>query len=76
MDYSDTDISPNPLPASSGNPEFRALVENTPDLILQVTPDLTFSYANSRLIHELGILPAAIVGKVLAEVHLPETFIG
>jgi len=75
MDYSYTDISPNPLPSSSGNPEFRALVENTPDLILQVTPDLKISYANTRLIHELGILPADIVGNVLAKVDLPETVI-
>jgi len=55
----------------SHNPEFQALVENTPDIILQISPELRFCYANSQVIHELGILPADIIGKTLGDIGLP-----
>ncbi|MBD1911750.1 PAS domain S-box protein [Leptolyngbya sp. FACHB-8] len=59
-------------PGQGYNPEFQALVENTPDIILQIDPNLRLRYANSRITQELGLLPADMIGKTLEEVGLPE----
>lgn len=58
------------------NPEFQALVENTPDIILQIDPNLRFRFANPRITQELGLLPAEIIGKNLEDVGLPEDVTG
>lgn len=45
--------------------EFRALVENSPDLIIRLSPDLLFTYVNPRVEQETGIPARKYLGKTL-----------
>jgi len=67
-------IGSTPFPPGSGtspHPEFQALVENTPDMILQLDLEQRFCYANTRVTQELGLQPRDIIGKTLADINLP-----
>ncbi|WP_439345261.1 PAS domain S-box protein [Vacuolonema iberomarrocanum] len=51
--------------------DFQALVENTPDLIVQLTLQGTIQYANRRVEQELGVSITVLLGKPLNDTPLP-----
>ncbi|MBW4520971.1 MAG: PAS domain S-box protein [Scytolyngbya sp. HA4215-MV1] len=53
--------------------EFRALIENAPDIIVRFDRDSRYLYINPRVEKELGIPPAAFIGKTIREMGFPET---
>jgi len=52
--------------------EFRALIENAPDVITRYARDLTIIYANPAIEQVLGIAPQALVGKHFKDVGIPD----
>ncbi|NJL84353.1 MAG: response regulator [Chloroflexaceae bacterium] len=52
--------------------EFRALVENSPDLIFRCDRDLCYTYVNPAVATALGIPTARFFGKTPAELPLPQ----
>ncbi|GEM_PF-2265667 len=51
--------------------EFRALVENSPDVIVRYAPDLTILYANPAIEQVLGIAPQTLIGRSFKDVGIP-----
>ena len=75
MSYSSANDSPSP-PASSRtealyNPDFQALIDNTPDLIVQLTRQSVIHYTNQRVERELGVAKATLIGKSLNDTSFP-----
>jgi len=58
-------MADKPLRASEAH--YRALVEQAPDLLLQVESDGSLSYASPRLESMLGLRPAQVLGTKLLE---------
>ena len=52
--------------------EFKALVENTPDVITRYDRELRSLYVNPAMEWETGIAPQAFIGKTLLETGFPE----
>lgn len=52
--------------------EFRALIENAPDVIIRYARDLTITYVNPAIEHMLGIAPQALIGRRFKDVGIPE----
>ncbi|WP_315786622.1 PAS domain S-box protein [Fischerella sp. JS2] len=55
--------------------EFRALVENAPDVISRVDREYRFRYINPRVESETGIPPTQWIGKTELEMGFPETVV-
>ncbi|PMB17475.1 hypothetical protein CEN47_25880, partial [Fischerella thermalis CCMEE 5319] len=55
--------------------EFRALVENAPDVISRVDREYRFRYINPRVELETGIPPAQWIGKTELEIGFPQTIV-
>ncbi|PMB02603.1 histidine kinase [Fischerella thermalis CCMEE 5328] len=55
--------------------EFRALVENAPDVISRVDREYRFRYINPRVELETGIPPAQWIGKTELEMGFPQTIV-
>jgi PAS domain S-box-containing protein len=55
---------------------FRALVENTPDLIARFDRDLRRCYVNPAIERLTGVPASRLIGKTLSEMHFDERFIG
>jgi PAS domain S-box-containing protein len=55
--------------------EFRALVENAPDVITRVARDYRFRYVNPRLEMETGIPAREWIGKTELEMGIPEAIV-
>lgn len=55
--------------------EFRALAENSPDLIARLDRDFKYTYVNPSLTRESGIPSEAWIGKKITEVPLPRGLI-
>jgi PAS domain S-box-containing protein len=51
-------------------PNFRALVENSPDMIIRFDQDLRFTYVNPASERLLGIAPALLLGRSVAAVEI------
>jgi PAS domain S-box-containing protein len=52
--------------------EFRALIENAPDVIIRYAKDLRITYVNPAIEYMLGINPGALIGKRFKDVGIPE----
>jgi hypothetical protein len=52
--------------------EFKAMVENSPDIIVRLDRDLRYIYANPAIERTIGLSPQQCLGKTRAEVGLPE----
>jgi PAS domain S-box-containing protein len=52
--------------------EFRALIENAPDVIIRYGEDLRITYVNPAIEQMLGILPQALIGRRFKDVGIPE----
>ncbi len=55
--------------------QFRALAENSPDLIIRVNRDLNYLYVNSTIEEITGNPPEFYIGKNIDEIGLPEKYI-
>ncbi len=55
--------------------EFRALVENSPDIIARIDRNYRFRYVNPCVERETGIPPAQWIGKTELELGFPETLV-
>ncbi len=55
--------------------EFRALVENAPDIISRIDREYRFRYINPRIEVKTGIPPAQWIGKTELEMGFPETIV-
>ncbi len=51
--------------------EFRALIENTPDIIIRYLRDLTILYANPAVQQVLGVNRQALIGRHFKDIGLP-----
>jgi two-component system sensor histidine kinase/response regulator len=51
--------------------EFRALIENAPDTIIRLDRHSRYLYINPRIERELGMPPAAFIGKTIQEMGFP-----
>ncbi|WP_448268396.1 EAL domain-containing protein [Nostoc sp. DSM 114159] len=54
--------------------EFKALVENAPDIISRFNPQLRYVYVNPAIEKVTGISAETFIGKTNAELSLPEEF--
>ncbi|MEH1937201.1 MAG: EAL domain-containing protein [Nostoc sp.] len=54
--------------------EFKALVENAPDIISRFNTQLRYVYVNPAIEKLTGILTETFIGKTNAELNLPEEF--
>ncbi|MEH2160155.1 MAG: EAL domain-containing protein [Nostoc sp.] len=54
--------------------EFKALVENAPDIISRFNPQLQYVYVNPAIEKVTGISAETFIGKTNAELNLPEEF--
>ncbi|MEH2045392.1 GGDEF domain-containing response regulator [Nostoc sp.] len=54
--------------------EFKALVENAPDIISRFNPQLRYVYVNPAIEKVTGISAETFIGKTNAELNLPEEF--
>ncbi len=54
--------------------EFRALVENSPDIIARVDRDFRHMYVNPAIERAIGIPAEKIIGKTHAELECPKEF--
>lgn len=58
---------------------FKMLAENTPDIVVRYDPGLQILFANSAVKDELGVAPAALIGKSIYETsiiaHIPESYV-
>lgn len=55
--------------------EFRALVENSPDVIVRVDRNFRHLYANPKIEEKTGIPAAAYIGKTSQELGLPDDLV-
>lgn len=55
--------------------QFRALAENSPDLIVRLDQNLNYTYVNPSLIRESGIPAEAWIGKRISKLPLPPELI-
>lgn len=55
--------------------EFRALVENAPDIIMRLDREGRYLYINPTVERQSGIPPAAFIGKTVAEFGAPEALV-
>lgn len=55
--------------------EFRALVENAPDVIMRLDRNLRFIYVNPEAEQQMGIPPAAFIGKAAEELGFPDSLV-
>ncbi|MBI4782051.1 MAG: PAS domain S-box protein [Oscillatoriophycideae cyanobacterium NC_groundwater_1537_Pr4_S-0.65um_50_18] len=53
--------------------EFRALAENSPDIIVQTDEDFRILYINPRIEQEIGISPDHLIGKTIQELGFFES---
>ncbi|MDZ8035310.1 EAL domain-containing protein [Nostoc sp. DedSLP04] len=54
--------------------EFKALIENAPDIISRFNPQLRYVYVNPVIENITGISAETFIGKTNAELNLPEEF--
>ncbi|MEH1942113.1 MAG: EAL domain-containing protein [Nostoc sp.] len=54
--------------------EFKALVENAPDIISRFNTQLRYVYVNPAIENITGISPETFIGKTNTELNLPEEF--
>ncbi|EMG38097.1 PAS domain S-box [Desulfocurvibacter africanus PCS] len=52
--------------------QYRALAENSPDIIVRYSPDLHYLYVNPRIEHAVGVPPEAFIGKRIGQLGLPK----
>jgi PAS domain S-box-containing protein len=52
--------------------EFRALVENSPNIIARIDRSLRCAYVNPVIEQAAGIPPSMLIGKTMAELGVPE----
>ena len=52
--------------------EFKAMVENSPDIVARLDRDLRYVYVNPAIERTIGLSPQHCLGKTRAEVGLPE----
>jgi PAS domain S-box-containing protein len=52
--------------------EYAAVAENADDVMVRFDADLCFLYANRAIERHIGVPPAAVVGRSLAELGFPE----
>ncbi|MDP4199082.1 MAG: PAS domain S-box protein [Bacteroidota bacterium] len=52
--------------------EFRALIENTPDLIIRFERDLSIAYVNPAVEAVLGFAPHVLLGRHFKDAGMPE----
>ncbi|MEG4109959.1 PAS domain S-box protein, partial [Microcoleus sp. S13_C5] len=55
--------------------EFRALVENAPDIIMRLDRECRYLYINPTVEKQSGIPPAEFIGKTINELGTPETLV-
>ncbi|MEG4444003.1 PAS domain S-box protein [Microcoleus sp. AT9_B5] len=55
--------------------EFRALVENAPDIIMRLDRECRYLYINPTVERQSGITPAAFIGKTINELGAPEALV-
>ncbi|HEY9698860.1 MAG TPA: GAF domain-containing protein [Trichocoleus sp.] len=55
--------------------EFRALVENSPDVIMRLDQQFRYVYINPRIEQEVGIAPADFIGKSNDELGFPANLV-
>ncbi|MDX2240864.1 MAG: GAF domain-containing protein [Leptolyngbyaceae cyanobacterium bins.302] len=55
--------------------EFRALVENSPDIVARFDPDLRHLYVNPSIERLTGVPMPAFIGKTNREMGMPETLV-
>ncbi len=67
-----TELRENQKQAELREQEFRALLENTPDVILRYAPDLSILYANPAVEQVLGVIPQALVGRHFEDIGVEE----
>ncbi len=67
-----TDLRENERQAEQREREFRALIENAPDVIIRYARDLRIVYANPAVEQLLGIGPQALIGRRFKDVGIPE----
>ena len=73
----DSEDSRAPVASSQDDPNsFRALVENSPDLIARFAPDLRRVYVNPAIERLTGMPAGKLVGTRLSEVNFDERFSG
>jgi PAS domain S-box-containing protein len=58
--------------ASLREREFRALIENAPDVIISYDRNLCITYVNPAVEQVLGIAPSALLGRRYKDVGIPE----
>ena len=52
--------------------EFKAMVENSPDIVARLDRDLRYVYVNPAIERTIGLSPQHCLGRTRAEVGLPE----
>lgn len=52
--------------------EFRALIENAPDVIIRYGADLRITYVNPAIEQMLGVVPQALIGRRFKDVGIPD----
>ncbi|MEG4942711.1 PAS domain S-box protein [Microcoleus sp. F4-D5] len=55
--------------------EFRALVENAPDIIMRLDRECRYLYINPTVERQSGIPPASFIGKTINELGAPEALV-
>lgn len=55
--------------------EFRALVENAPDIIMRLDRELRYIYINPTVEKHSGIPPSEFIGKTIAEIGADESLV-
>ena len=60
------------LQAQQREREFRALIENAPDIITRYDKDSRIIYVNPAIEYLLGIAPQALIGRRFKDVGIPE----
>ena len=67
-----SDVRDNEREAERRATEFRALIENAPDVIIRFTRDLRIIYANPPIEHVFDLTPQAIIGRHFSEIGIAE----
>ncbi|HET6402327.1 MAG TPA: PAS domain S-box protein [Candidatus Kapabacteria bacterium] len=71
-----TELRENQKHAASRELEFRALVENTPDVIIRYSSDFTILYANPAVEQVLGLGPQSLIGRRFKDIGIREEVYG
>ncbi|HEX5315776.1 MAG TPA: PAS domain S-box protein, partial [Candidatus Kapabacteria bacterium] len=71
-----TELRENQHQAEQREQESRALIENSPDVIIRYSRDLTVLYANPAVEQVLGVAPQALIGRRFKDIGIREEVYG